>query len=341
QGDRYLTEITLIQRAISILPNRPEGYLLLSKVYEKKEQFHDSYMFCCLGLNCFDKKIEKLEYIEKYFDKAYLLFQKSISAWWIGLTEEAKQITFDLYYNYNLPDKIKSAVQNNLNTIGIPEYKCIYKKSYLNELKYKFNNVSLINNNFSQSLQDMFVLTILNGKQKASYLEINMDDPIYNSNTLLLESVFNWNGLCICANTELYYKYIKSNRSNLCILTENYNLDYAEILNTKDFIKNNTIDYLQINCESSDDSLNVLNILLKSKYKFNVITFNHDYYLNPSTKELSRNVLKEYGYNLIVNDVSFNKSNSFEDWWTLNNVPNKFKNLNSNNNMAFDLFFKA
>ena len=36
-----------------------------------------------------------------------------------------------------------------------------YSKSKLERLKFKFNDVELINKNYSQAYQDMFVLTML------------------------------------------------------------------------------------------------------------------------------------------------------------------------------------
>ena len=70
QGNRDLTVKTLIQRAISILPNRPEGYYLLSRVFERKKEFHDCYMTSCIGLEKYnDVNLQPIINLTDYFDK--------------------------------------------------------------------------------------------------------------------------------------------------------------------------------------------------------------------------------------------------------------------------------
>jgi hypothetical protein len=52
-------------------------------------------------------------------------------------------------------------------------------------------------------------------------------------------------------------------------------------------------------------------------YRFAVITFEHDYYVDASRsyRDLSRKFLKTMGYELVVNNVSPDDKSSFEDWW--------------------------
>jgi len=54
-----------------------------------------------------------------------------------------------------------------------------------------------------------------------------------------------------------------------------------------------------------------------NKYKFAVITYEHDYYVDVtrSYREKSREFLKSQGYVLVVNDVSPEGTSNFEDWW--------------------------
>ena len=64
----------------------------------------------------------------------------------------------------------------------------------------------------------------------------------------------------------------------------------------------------------------LLQILLKipfEKYKFSLITYEHDHYvdLTDSYRRKSREYLLNKGYKMLVSDVSLNDRSSFEDWW--------------------------
>lgn len=260
QGNRDLTVKTLLQRAISILPNRPEGYYLLSRLFERKQEYHDCYVISCIGLKTYnDPDLVPIVGLTDCFDKYKLLFQKSVAAWWVGLTEESREITFDLFYNYILDDIHKSAVQNNLNNSGLPKHKLIYSNSLLTSIKHPFNGVDKIKYNYAQTFQDLFVLTVLNGKRKGSYLELGCNDPFYNNNTALLETVFDWKGLSIDIELSLVNEF-NSKRNNKAICENALNIDYKELLEYNKFDK--IIDYLQIDCDTPNISLNVLKKVL-------------------------------------------------------------------------------
>ena len=58
-----------------------------------------------------------------------------------------------------------------------------YTKSDINKLKIEFDGIDKVDHNYSQALQDMFVLTMLNGKKDGVYVEIGGSDPININNT--------------------------------------------------------------------------------------------------------------------------------------------------------------
>ena len=60
-----------------------------------------------------------------------------------------------------------------------------YFKNNYDSLKNKFTGAENIENNWSQSFQDMFVLTMLNGKKNGVYVEVGADQPRVISNTYL------------------------------------------------------------------------------------------------------------------------------------------------------------
>ncbi len=65
----------------------------------------------------------------------------------------------------------------------------------------------------------MFVLTMLEGKEQGTYLEIGAADPFKSNNTALLEGVFDWKGISIEYLQEEAEKF-NSSRKNKCILSD-------------------------------------------------------------------------------------------------------------------------
>ena len=64
------------------------------------------------------------------------------------------------------------------------KYNTYYKKDQ-ERLKYKFDKFEIIEKNYSQAFQDLFVLSILNGKINGTYVEIGGDHPISINNFFL------------------------------------------------------------------------------------------------------------------------------------------------------------
>ena len=54
-------------------------------------------------------------------------------------------------------------------------------------LNNHFPGVEKIKKNFSQAYQDLFVLTMLQGKRSGKYLEVGANHPVEFNNTFLLE----------------------------------------------------------------------------------------------------------------------------------------------------------
>lgn len=341
QKNRDLTAITLLQRAISVDPTRPEAYYFISKLYEQKKEYHEAYTFASIGAIQSGIVQDKLEHLDEYPGHYGLLFEKAVSGWWVGLNEQSREIFFDLYYNYQLRPEFQIAVENNLKNVGFPKHKFIYTNSLIGGIKYMFDGIDSVINNFSQTYQDMFVLTVLNGMTHGTYLEIGSDDPFYNNNTALLETQFDWRGISIDINQQKVDEFNQA-RKNQAILANALDINYSELLKT--MTSSTVIDYLQVDCDPPNVSFQVLQRVIKSGYKFKTITFEHDYYYNKEIKELSRTYLREHGYTLLVGDVGFNHNNSFEDWWVLTEYVRSDVFLNLSNkpvNYVEDIFFKS
>jgi len=188
-------------------------------------------------------------------------------------------------------------------------------------LKYKFPGSQDIQTNYSQCNQDIFVLTMLEGKKNGTYFEIGAFDPIHISNTYLLEKDFDWTGLSIDI---LENSSFKSFRKNGYVITDALNTDYTELFEKNGLPKQ--IDYLSVDIEPSINTFTALKKLPHNDYRFSVITFEHDYYQGDPYNVLpeSREFLKSLGYVLIASNISsIDTSYPYEDWYVDPNVISK------------------
>lgn len=315
--NRKHSVMTLYKHAINLLPDRPEAYYYLSRVYENHSDWMDAYLFAELATTKPPKNDiyqQKLQYPATYGP----LFQKAISSWHIGRGEDSRELLHYLKANlFSHMDQIhRISTQENITRLGSSEPHTIYTKNKYNFLKYKFSKVETVPATYSQSMQDLFVLSILNGKAQGTYLEIGSAHPQIGNNTYLLESTFNWIGIGIEIKTDLVNLY-NSTRTNKSINKDAVTINYEEVLST--ITKNNIVDYLQIDAEPATTTYEILKKIPFDKYKFRVITYEHDYYadITQECRKLSRQYLESLGYKLVVNDICSDKQKrcSYEDWW--------------------------
>jgi FkbM family methyltransferase len=64
-------------------------------------------------------------------------------------------------------------------------------------------------------LQDLWVMSQLEGKRNGYFVEVGASDGVGASNTLLMEKHYGWAGICIEPNTDFYEKLVK-NRKCIC-----------------------------------------------------------------------------------------------------------------------------
>jgi hypothetical protein len=84
---------------------------------------------------------------------------------------------------------------------------------------------------------------------------------------------------------------------------------------------------LQVDCEPPAVSFEILKMIPLDKFKFAVITFEHDYYadLEKKIRNESRAYLEEKGYIRVVGNVSMNDYCPYEDWWVHPDLVNHSK----------------
>lgn len=185
------------------------------------------------------------------------------------------------------------------------------------KLKYVFENIDKIDCNYSQAWQDFFVLTMLNGKMNGTYVEIGSAMPQHINNTYLLYK-FGYRGLNI--DKEYWKDWDKFRQGDNPIISDVFDLDMDELLNN--FPKQ--IDYLQIDIDPAENSLRILNTMLKTEHRFTTLTFETDLFDdNKTVKEEANKILLENGYELVVENVAFEDNKPFEDWYVDTNAVDK------------------
>lgn len=214
-----------------------------------------------------------------------------------------------------------------------------YTKVLQDQLRHKFPGSASIKCNWSQSFQDIFVLSILNGKRNGFYVEIGADQPRIYNNSYLLETDYSWDGVSfeLDADKVEFFDYM---RRNPCVCTDATTFDYRSLFREKNYPKQ--IDYLSLDIEPSNQTLNALKQLPLDEYRFSVITFETDLYQalkatlayadDPELQEAirdqnkayhveskARTILRSYGYELLLENI-MHKSNPYEDWWIDPNV---------------------
>jgi predicted GH43/DUF377 family glycosyl hydrolase len=316
QGRRQASEKGIYLNAINYNPQRPEAYFVLSQYYESRKEWFDAYTMANIGLQYIDNSSPTLTNID-YPGNYGLLFQKAVSSWWIGQTNESRKLFSKLKDNYinKMNDFYKNLVHQNINSIGTNQYPFIeYKNNKHSELLYKFNNSEKIKKNYSQNYQDMFVLTMLNGKTNGTYLEIGAADPFKGNNTALLEQDFKWKGASI-EISEYESNKFKNFRKNPIYTQDATKIDYNKFLSELNL--GTDIDYLQLDCDPPSVTYDILTKIPFDKYRFAVITFEHDYYadITKSYRDKSREFLFSKGYILIASNIAPDSTSSFEDWW--------------------------
>ena len=198
-----------------------------------------------------------------------------------------------------------------------PDYWPRYSKVEHERLKHKFPGSGGVKFNWSQSMQDMFVLMALDGKKNGVYVELGADLPRIINNTYLLESEFDWSGVSFEYDPEKV-TFFNTIRRNKCICDDATTFDYKFLFEERNYPKQ--IDYLQLDLDPAEGTLAALKHLPLDDYRFTAITYETDVYrAGADVQDEEIEYLKSYGYELVVRNVA-NEGNPYEDWWVDPNV---------------------
>lgn len=154
------------------------------------------------------------------------------------------------------------------------------------------------------SRQDLFVLHMHRDQVKQfNYLEIGASHPIDINNTYLLEKS-GWHGISVdidSSNEQIW----KAKRKNELKIMDALKINH---------IDTDRIDYLSIDIEPPEQTLQCFINLASTGCRFSVVTFEHDAYTGSDVRQISRSLFESLGYILAVPNVN-SYLGPYEDWY--------------------------
>ena len=114
QNDRQATVSNCLLQAVAYLPYRPEGYFLLAQFHERLGQWQECYTWANIGLH--NQLNSPLPVHVGYEGQYVLLFEKAVSAWWIGRKNESLELLHKLAA-MELTHDYEVAVKSNLGRL--------------------------------------------------------------------------------------------------------------------------------------------------------------------------------------------------------------------------------
>jgi FkbM family methyltransferase len=174
---------------------------------------------------------------------------------------------------------------------------------------------------YSQSDQDKWVLEILENKRNGFFVDVGAYDGIQTSNTYTLEKEFDWNGICVEANPEVFAKLLKGRSCmcvNMAVLDFKGECEFGSSeINQAPFNKipcdtlnniladNNCpseIDYLSIDVEGCE--YDIFKCFDFTQYEIKCMTVEHNLYLDGDyNKNRIFELLSNNGFDRVVEDA--------------------------------------
>ena len=268
-----------------------------------------------------------------------LVTSQSTFSWLAAYLGNATEVYIPYSNFYKDHQILKECHQNCILHYGTPFATFADLLDNINNINNNSTIDSIMNYN-GQAGQDLFVLKVLNSKYKGTFLEIGSNHPIKINNTYLLENTYNWNGIMVEYDNNFIELYRQYRPLSKWVISDATKINYKVLFEENKMPEN--IDYLQIDLEVNNNStlqtLKLLDEQLMDKYKFATVTFEHDIYSGNyfDTRNESRKIFEKRGYELVFPDV-MNDGNAFEDWYVHPELVNMnyINNIKSNHSMEY------
>jgi FkbM family methyltransferase len=267
QECRNTTVKGLFQHALAIQPERPEGYFLLSRFYEREEKYHDAYLIASIGEKVAQKNVEPLTLGLEYPGFYGILFEKAVASWWVGLCDESRNLFVDLNDNYELDKIHMQAVENNLKRLKYRQFNwgiiaknewfknTVEKEIFIDNVYQKFFNVEEGDIVFDVGASaGPFTYFIKEQKPEKVYC-FEPHSDLYQT---LVENVSNENVVCInkaIGSVDGHYPTAGLFNETLFETCEPENVQTVPSIKFSTFIEENNltyIDFLKTDCEGGE-----------------------------------------------------------------------------------------
>lgn len=320
QGERETHTKFMYELALSTKSDRPEAYQRICDMDVTAKNFSSAHNYCKFALKICNFNSPNFKFYKTPFRnlKTYFEIEEAHSAWWTGKHQKAAKLFNTLNQKDYLTEEEKMLVETNIKEIQkttawhdpLP-----YTKDQWEKIRYKFAGSHLLEKNYAQVYQDLFVLCMLDGKRNGCFLEVGGARPFFGNNTALLELEYDWTGVSLELESNFAEEYRAQRHNTTMFCVDATQTDYSHLLGT--MFADKTIDYLQLDIDPPDATYNVLMRIPFDEYKFRVITYEHDYYADPtkSYRDKSRDYLRSKGYVLVADNISPDENCPFEDWW--------------------------
>ena len=161
---------------------------------------------------------------------------------------------------------------------------------------------------YGKEKQDRFAYYLIG--DTGTFLDVGCYHPTNWNNTKALEES-GWTGFMFDIR-EKWVDLCRQHRNSEVFLVDVSTDDFGDILNKN--LQNKTIDYISLDADGG--SLGALHQILNNEYKFNCMTFEHDYYDQGDVlKNPSKALLESYGYFPLFENVKLHDGRIWEDWW--------------------------
>jgi hypothetical protein len=179
------------------------------------------------------------------------------------------------------------------------------------KLRLPFAGSETVERNFSQAGQDLFVLSVLDGKRNGVFVDLGCNQPILLNNTFLLERQFGWKGLAVDVDESVFDLFVF--RECQTLAADGTRLDWDLVVEQLGTAK---IDYLSLDLEPPTTTLEGLKNIPFDRVEFEAVTFEHDAYRSgDEIRDESRAIFESNGYVRLCSDVILEGFGQFEDWY--------------------------
>jgi len=173
------------------------------------------------------------------------------------------------------------------------------------------NNQESVMEYQSQFRQDEFVDRLLN-LDGGTFADLGAGDPVRFSNTVYLERVRGWRGICADPG------FVEEHRAQRTAIAygDAFRVPWAAEIEEAGLVRDGAVDFLSLDLEPPDLTLAMLILLPLDRVRFRVACVEHDQWRpgGDYRMERMRGMMISRGYDYVCTVADSNKL-GIEDWW--------------------------